>query len=90
MIKVSSLFAAIKKNKKAKKSSKNKKRKSRKSKRRKGSRLSKRKRFKYKRGGPDIRVITKESQFNDVPDNGVMPVERQQFIEGSIPSELGD
>lgn len=71
---VRNVLAKTKKAKTKKPNNKVKKKRTRKNRR---SRKSKRKfrRFKYKRGGPDLRVLTKDSAFSDVPDNGVTPVE---------------
>lgn len=67
---IEKVFAKAKKEKKKKPKQKRTRqnRRSRKSKR-------KNRRFKYKRGGPDLRVLTKDSAFSDVPDNGISPVE---------------
>lgn len=77
------VLAAVKasqKQNKQKKSNKNaKKKRTRKDRRTKVSKKKKR-RFSYKRGGPDLKVLTKDSIFNEVPDNGVTPVETSEII----------
>lgn len=58
--------------KKGKKAKKNKRTRSN---RRSRKTRGRKRRFTYKRGGPDLRVLTKDSNFNHIPDNGITPVE---------------
>ncbi len=71
------VFAKTKTNKSEEKSSGKRYQKKRKSKKSKKAKLGRYrgKRFKYKRGGPDIRVLTKESPYSEIPDNGITPVD---------------
>lgn len=68
------VFAKVVKTKTKKTAKVAKKKRTRKNRRSRKSKKSFR-RFKYKRGGPDLKVLTKDSAFSEVPDNGITPIE---------------